>query len=114
MNVYCHVPASSSTIITGSELAYRCRGRNARELAFLAADIHAGTLVVERPTLKQAVLLVGSNTVYARFASRTQPVDRWKIEAGILPMAPPDKIIERAIRTIGVDHTFDILCAALA
>jgi hypothetical protein len=74
-----------STPITGRFLAHNHHNRVAR--AFTAADLHAGTKQLIKPTMVQAALLARVSAAYAWAAVKRQN-QRAEIEAGLIPLVP--------------------------
>jgi hypothetical protein len=78
-------PASIAVPISGRFLAHNRHNRVVR--AFIAADLHAGTKRLIKPTLVQSALLAGVNRTYAHWADKRQ-AERAEIEAGLIPLVP--------------------------
>lgn len=74
-----------ATPIGGRFLAHTHRDRIAR--AFIAADLHAGTTQLVRPTMTQSAYLARVNVTYAWWAFRRQ-AERPAIERGDIPLVP--------------------------
>jgi hypothetical protein len=80
------------------------------ERAFIAANIFLGRLIVEDPTITQAVAVSRANVDYTRAALRADPVDRAAIIAGDKPlMKPSSQTLERAIRAAGVNAAWAVI-----
>ena len=91
--------------------------------AFVGADLHLGTRVLETPTVVQSAFLARTNRTYVHWALERME-QRAAIEAKLLPLVPPviakpvpfittddmipDVVLADMIRKAGITRTIDI------
>jgi hypothetical protein len=108
----------NTAMVSGRYLAHNRLSRVER--AFFAADLHAGTVQLVRPTIVQAAALAGVNATYVHWAIRQQ-TNRAAIVRGLLPLVPPytkaginDAKLFDIISTVGIDHLLAVAAAVEA
>jgi hypothetical protein len=95
MGTQYHLPGLgvNSAPISGHCLAFNRHDRVGR--AFIAADLYRGILRLTEPTKLQSAFLARVNPTYVHWAVKRQ-AERAEIEAGLIPLVPPQFIAPKA------------------